>query len=67
MFGDDTNLFFTYKDTRYLFQRVNQESENINQWFISNKFPLNISTKKQNTHFSKKLVKKKTLHFFHQN
>ena len=37
MFADDTNLFFTHKDIRYLFQIVNQELENINQWFISNK------------------------------
>ena len=25
MFADDTNLFFTHKDIRYLFQIVNQE------------------------------------------
>ena len=42
MFADDTNLFFTHKDIRYLFQIVNQELENINQWFISNKLSLNI-------------------------
>ena len=34
MFADDTNLFFTHKDIRYLFQIVNQELENINQWFV---------------------------------
>ena len=60
MFADDTNLFFTHKDIRYLFQIVNQELENINQWFISNKLSLNIYIKK-NTHFSIKPVKKKTL------
>ena len=37
MFADDTNLFFTHKDIRYLFQIVNQELENINQCFVSNK------------------------------
>ena len=42
MFADDTNLFFTHKDIRYLFQIVNQELENINQWFVSNKLSLNI-------------------------
>ena len=31
MFVDDTNLFFSHKDIRYLFQIVNQELENINQ------------------------------------
>ena len=42
MFADDTNLFFTHKDIRYLFQIVNKEFENINLWFISNKLSLNI-------------------------
>ena len=37
MFADDTNFFFTHKDIRYLFQIVNQELENINQCFVSNK------------------------------
>ena len=46
MFADDTNLFFTHKDIRYLFQIVNQELENINQWFISNKLSLNIRNTK---------------------
>ena len=46
MFADDTNLFFTHKDIRYLFQIVNQELENINQWFISNKLSLNIKKTK---------------------
>ena len=42
MFADDTNLFFTHKDIRYLFQIVNQELENVNHWFVSNKLSLNI-------------------------
>ena len=42
MLADDTNLFFTHNYIRYLFQVVNQELENINQWFISNKLSLNI-------------------------
>ena len=42
MFADDSTLFFTQKDIRYLFQIVNQELENINQWFISNKLSLNL-------------------------
>ena len=41
MFADGINLFFTHKDIRYLFQIVNQELENINQWFFSNKLSLN--------------------------
>ena len=46
IFADDTNLFFTHKDVRYLFQIVNQELENIKQWFISNKLSLNIKKTK---------------------
>ena len=65
MFADDTNLFFTHKDIRYLFQIVNQELENINQWFISNKLSLNIKKKKYP--FSTNPVKKKTFYFFYQN
>ena len=38
--------FFTRKDIRYLFQIVNQEFENINQWLISNKLSLNIKKTK---------------------
>ena len=45
MFADGINLFFTHKDIRYLFQIVNQELENINQWFVSNKLSLNIRKK----------------------
>ena len=41
MFADGINLCFTHKDIRYLFQIVNQELENINQWFFSNKLSLN--------------------------
>ena len=36
MFADETNLFFTLKNIRYLFQIVKEELENISQWFISN-------------------------------
>ena len=45
MFAADTNLFFTHKDIKYLFQIVNQELENISQWFVSNKLSLNIKNK----------------------
>ena len=45
-FADDTNLFFTHKNIRYLYQIVNQELENINQWFVSNKLSLNIKKNK---------------------
>ena len=65
MFADDTNLFFTHKDIRYLFQIVNQELKNINQWFVSNKLSRNI--KKTKYSFFHKPSQKKTFHFFYQN
>ena len=46
MFADDTSLYFTHKDIRYLFQIVNQELENIKQWFLSNKLSINIKKNK---------------------
>ena len=46
MFADDTNLFFTHQDVRYLFRNVNEELENINQWFISNNISLDIKKAK---------------------
>ena len=51
-------LFFTQNGIRYFFQIVNQESEEIGQCYISNKFSLNI-LKKQNAHFSLNLVTKR--------
>ena len=59
MFADDTNLFFTHKDIRYLFQIVNQELENINQWFVSNKLSLNI--KKPRYSFFHKPIQKENI------
>ena len=46
MYADDTNLFLTHKDISYLFETTNLQLERINQWFISNKLPLNISKTK---------------------
>ena len=43
MFADDTNLFYSHKDTNALFLKVNNELHTINQWFISNKLSLNIN------------------------
>ena len=53
MFADGTNIFFTHQDIKYFFQRVNQELENSNQWFISNKLSVNI----KKTYFSINPVK----------
>ena len=46
MYADDTNLFLTHKDISYLFETANLQLERINQWFISNKFSLNVSKTK---------------------
>ena len=46
MFADDTNLFLTHKDISYLFEMGNFQLQRINQWFISNKLPLNVSKTK---------------------
>ena len=69
IFAHDTNLYFTHEDIEYLFQIVNQELVNINQWFMSNNLSLDIKqkTKHKNTDFSTNPVKKKTFHFFYQN
>ena len=47
MYADDTNLFLTHKDIRYIFETANLQLERINQWFISNKLSLNVSKTKQ--------------------
>ena len=39
--ADDTNLFYTHKNTNWTFFDVNKELTNINEWFVANKFFLN--------------------------
>ena len=46
MFADDTNLFYSNKDINTAFLRVNDELQNINEWFISNKLSLNVRKSK---------------------
>ena len=41
MFADDTNLFYSHKGTKQLFQTVNFELKNICSWFKANKLSLN--------------------------
>ena len=41
MFADDTNLFFSNRYIKTLFQIVNQELINIHEWFKANKLSLN--------------------------
>ena len=41
MFADDTNLFFSHKNRKDLFQAVNSELGKVFQWFNANKLSLN--------------------------
>ena len=46
MFADDTNLFYAERDTKKLFQTVNNELQKISLWFISNKLSINLTKTK---------------------
>ena len=37
MFADDTNLFYSHKNIKTLFQIVNSELKLVNEWFLTNK------------------------------
>ena len=52
MFADDTNIFYTEKNIKTLFDIVNIELQKISQWFIPNKLSLNV-TKTKNLFFHK--------------
>ena len=41
MFADDTNLFYSHKNIKTLFQIVNSELKLVNEWFLANKLSLN--------------------------
>ena len=46
LFADDTNIFYSDTNIERLFQRVNDELDRINEWFIANKLSLNIKKTK---------------------
>ena len=46
MFADDTNLFYTNKNLKVLFETVNKKLHCFDEWFIANKLSLNAA--KQN-------------------
>ena len=46
MFADDTNLFYSHKNIKTLFQIVNSESKLVNEWFLANKLSLNAKMRK---------------------
>ena len=41
MFADDTNLFYSHKNIKTLFQIVNSELKLVNEWLLANKLSLN--------------------------
>ena len=54
MFADDTNLFYSHKNIKTLFQIVNSELKLANEWFLANKLSLNAKkTQKTNVLFHK--------------
>ena len=36
MFADETNLFYSHKNIKTLFQMVNSELKLVNEWFLAN-------------------------------
>ena len=46
MFVDNTNLFYSHKNIKTLFQIINSELKLVNEWFLANKLSLNAKKKK---------------------
>ena len=46
LFADDTNLFFSHKNLKTLFFKMNAELSKINEWFKANKLSLNVTKTK---------------------
>ena len=45
LFVDDTNIFFSNKNSDYCFEIFNNELINISEWFKANKLSLNLKKK----------------------
>ena len=41
MFADDTNLFYSHKNIKTLFQIVSSKLKLVNEWFLAKKLSLN--------------------------
>ena len=50
MFADDTNLFYSHKNIKTIFQIVNSELL-VNEWFLGNKLSLNVEKKTKSVLF----------------
>ena len=44
LFADDSNIFFSHKDPKYLLDTINQELRQVSEWIKSNKLSLNLQT-----------------------
>ena len=56
MFADDTNLFYSNKDTSTEFLKVNHELQKISKWFVSNKLSFNVLNARFSTNLAKKMI-----------
>ena len=44
MFVEDTNLFYSHKNIKTLFQIMNSELKLVNEWFLTNKLSAKAKT-----------------------
>ena len=42
LFADDTNIFFSEKNHKFVFDTLNKELDNLSVWFKTNKLFLNV-------------------------
>jgi hypothetical protein len=45
VFADDTNRFFFHKESQYVINTLNRETEKLSDWFQANKLSLNVKIK----------------------
>ena len=56
MFADNTNLLYTHKNIKTLFQIVNSELKLANEWFLAKRLSLNAKKKKTSSLNAKKSI-----------
>ena len=63
VFADDTNIFFFHKESQYVINTLNRETEKLSDWFHANKLSLNVKfmvfkPRKKNISFGYSIVLK---------
>ena len=53
LFADDTNIFYSHKNIKTLYNTVNEEFKKIEEWFRSNKLSLNVNKTKYTLFFKR--------------